>query len=72
MPSLIELAVTPGPSVFDTTAGAVLPVVPPGVVVVLFPPVLALLLLPHAAPTSASNTTNATRYRRPFMRPPPK
>ncbi len=62
-PILIESAVTPGPSVFDTTAG-------PLDGVVLEPPPEGetdLLLLPHAAPTSAIVTAKATINRRPFI-----
>ena len=68
MPSLIESAVTPVPSVFDTTAGPVVVVPPlPEAADVGVPPPPDLLLLPHAAATSVIATTSVTKNRRPFM-----
>jgi hypothetical protein len=64
MPSLIELAVTPVPAVFVRTSGPVVVVCPLDVDGGGDAP---LLLLPHAVPTSASNITNTTEKRRPFM-----
>src|SRR5260221_13293484 len=62
-PSLIVVAVTPRPSVFDTMCAVV------GVVVVPVPAggEAVLLLLPQAAVASASATVSATKIRRPFM-----
>src|SRR5258708_26198229 len=61
-PSLIVVAVTPRPSVFDTTAAVVVVVLP-----VPAGGEAVLLLLPQAAVASASATVSATKIRRPFM-----
>ena len=67
MPSLIVDAVTPRPSVLETTCVVV------GVVVVLAVPVLDFELLPHAAASvSASTTVSVTNIRRRFMRASPE
>src|SRR5215510_6291844 len=68
-PSFTELAVTPGPSVFDTMCCVVLVDEPP-------PPVLdGLLLLPHAANViaiAAMSETSDTSVRRPFIATSPR